>query len=271
MTDDLWGDMAGAECGRFKLSNRDQALLLIRQHDLESQLIAIKGVLRQNREAEQQVAEAIKALDAQIHSYASDDDEYQMHMENHWVDTLHGAVFQDAAHSMSAVGMIAPLFESLLVSIFEGLRERFETGKTPVAESVRGPRSATKFWDPRLTFVDGKWQNLGLVQGTKQISDAIGLFSFLPEGFASMHTALTAYRNCMFHNGFEWPVKDRKKFDERIVAEAWPEGWFTKSTSGDEPWIFYMSADFIEHCLHTIDQVLKGVGRYLEQGRIGQN
>ena len=269
MTDFLWGDMAGAGFERFKLSNRDQALFLIEERDLEAQLIAIKSVLRQNREAEQQVAEEIKALDTHIRSYAGDDYEYQMHMEGDWADTLHGTVFQDAAYSMSALGMIAPFFESLLVSVFEGLRQRDETGETPVGNTIRGPRSAKKFWDPRLTFVDGEWKN-GIVLGTRQLSDAIGLSSFLPEGFTSMHAALTAYRNSMFHNGFEWPVDKRKKFNELIVADAWPEGWFTKSTSNDEPWIFYMSADFIEHCLHTIDQVLEGVGRYLEKGSTGQ-
>ena len=67
--------------------------------------------------------------------------------------------------------------------------------------------------------------------------------------------ALFAYRNKMFHNGFEWPMKERHKFSEEIQRRGWPPEWFKKSTSGDQPWIFYMSADFIQHCLDTIDQV----------------
>jgi hypothetical protein len=258
------GDMTGAGFERFRISNRDQALFLIGERDLDSQLIAIKGVLRRNREAEKQVAEEIKELDAHIRAYAGDSEEYRQHMEGRWVDTLHGTVFQDAAHSMSAVGMLAPFIESLIVSIFQGLRERLDANEIRVVDTVRGPSSLAKFWDPRWVREDGTWRNAGLIRGTRQISDAIGLSPFLPEAFAAMHAALTAYRNSMFHNGFEWPLDERKRFGELIISEGWPDNWFNRSTSGGDPWIFYMSDEFIEHCLQTIDQVLEGIGGYLE-------
>lgn len=265
MTDIDWGDMAGAGFDGFKLSHRDHALFLIGERDLDAQLIAIRGVLRRNREAEKQVAEEIKGLDAHIRGYAGGDEEYQMHMENHWVDSLHGTVFQDAAHSMSAVGMLAPFVESLLLSIFQGLRERLDANKTPLNETSRGSSAASKFWDPRLTRDGPAWRKAGLVSGTRQLSDVIGLSACLPDGFASMHAALTAYRNSMFHNGFEWPLHERKRFGELIAAEGWSDGWFKKSTTGGNPWIFYLTDEFIAHCLEMIDQVLEGVGRYLEQ------
>lgn len=270
MTDVDWGDMAGAGFDGFELSHRDHALFLIGERDLDAQLIAIRAVLRRNREAEKQVAEEIKELDAHIRAYAGDDEEYQMHMEDNWVDTLHGTVFQDAAHSMSAVGMLAPFVESLLLSISQGLRERLDASKAPLDETTRGTSSAAKYWDPRLVRDGSRWQKAGLVRGTRQLSDAIGLSPYLPEGFAAMHAALTAYRNNMFHNGFEWPMDERKRFGALIAAEGWPDGWFKKSTTGGDPWIFYMSDELIAHCLETIDQVLEGVGRYLEQRRTGQ-
>ena len=80
-----------------------------------------------------------------------------------------------------------------------------------------------------------------------------------------MFSALFTYRNRMFHHGFEWPMNERKKFDEMIREEGWPPEWFRKSESGGEPWIFYMSDQFVQHCLTTIDQVLEGVGRYLKR------
>ncbi|PZX10948.1 hypothetical protein LX81_04075 [Palleronia aestuarii] len=270
MTEADWGEVAGADVDGFELSHRDHALFLIGERHLDAQAIAIRSILRRNREAEKQVAEEIKELDAHIRAYAGGDEEYQMHIENHWVDTLHGTVFQDAAHSMSAVGMLAPFVESLLLSIFQGLRERLDASKGSLDETTRGTSSATKFWDPRLVRDDSRWQKAGLVRGTRQLSDAIGLSPYLPEGFAAMHAALTAYRNSMFHNSFEWPMDERKTFGELIVAESWPDGWFKKSTTGSDPWIFYMSDEFIAHCLEMIDQVLKGVGRYLEQRRTGQ-
>lgn len=270
MTDIDWGDIAGAGFDGFKVSHRDHALFLIGERDLDAQLIAIRGVLRRNREAEKQVAEDIKELDAHIRAYAGDDEEYQMHMENHWVDTLHGTVFQDAAHSMSAVGMLAPFIESLLLSIFQGLRDRPDASTGHLDETTRGTSSATRFWDPRLVRDGSRWQKAGLVRGTRQLSHAIGLSPYLPEGFTAMHAALTAYRNNMFHNGFEWPMDERKTFGELIAAEGWPDRWFKKSTTGGDPWIFYMSDEFIAHCLEMIDQVLEGVGRYLEHRRAGQ-
>lgn len=270
MTEFDWGDMAGAGFQGFKISNRDQALFLIDQLDLDWQLVAIKGMLCQNREAEAQVAKNIKALDTQIRNCADGDEEYQMHLENHWLDTVHETVFQGAAHSMSAVGMLAPFIESLIVSVFQGLRERLQANKISVNESIRGLSSTAKFWDPRWVCDDKKWQKLGLVHGTTQLADALGLSSFLPDGFKPMHAALTAYRNRMFHNGFEWPLDKRKKFGELIKTEGWPREWFSRSTSDDDPWVFYMSDDFIEHCLQMIDHVLEGVGRYLSEDETGQ-
>ena len=74
-----------------------------------------------------------------------------------------------------------------------------------------------------------------------------------------------AYRNKMFHHGFEWPLNERRKFEQTIRKGEWPSNWFIKSWIGDEPWIFYLSTIFIDHCLLTIDQVIQGVGAYLEQ------
>ena len=73
----------------------------------------------------------------------------------------------------------------------------------------------------------------------------------------------------MFHNGFEWPMEERAKFEKRIVEKGWPNDWFSKSTTGSDPWIFYMSANFIEHCLEIIDQILAGVGAYIRHQEFG--
>ncbi|CDO60271.1 hypothetical protein BN1012_Phect2058 [Candidatus Phaeomarinobacter ectocarpi] len=270
MTDHDYGDLAGAGFGDFELSNLDQALFLIQEYDLEAQLIAIRGVLSQNRAARQLVIEDIEALNEQMRNRTGGDDEYHMHMENHWADTLHGTVFQDAAHSMSAVGMLAPFVESLFVSIFSGLRTRQQhDDDNHRTRGVRRARSETDFWDPHFVF-DKKVRRKDLVAGIGQLSASVGLAPFLPANCDKALTALFAYRNKMFHNGFEWPMEERHKFGKRIENEAWPEGWFTQSNTGGEPWIFYMSDDFIKHCLKMIDQVLHGVGEYLEQGRSEQ-
>jgi len=66
----------------------------------------------------------------------------------------------------------------------------------------------------------------------------------------------------MFHCGFEWPTEDRQRFARRIKNPDWPSGWFERATSGGEPWVFYMSDAFIEHCVKMIEQIICGVGAY---------
>ena len=57
-------------------------------------------------------------------------------------------------------------------------------------------------------------------------------------------------------------LQRNKQHDEALAAQI--------KALEDEPWVFYMSAQFIQHCLTTIDQVLEGVGTYLKQhGEVG--
>ena len=95
-----------------------------------------------------------------------------------------------------------------------------------------------------------------LVSGIMQLADATGLSARLPRDLQATLSALFAYRNKMFHLGFEWPLDERLNFAKRITNEAWPNDWFAKATSDGKPWVFYLSKVFIEHCLATIEKVL---------------
>jgi len=257
---------------RFEFNNRELALFSIEERDLEAQLLAIKGVLCRNREADKAVAESIKELNEYIRRYSGNDDEYQMHIENQWVDALHDSVFHDAANSMSAVGMLAPFIESLFVSIFSYLRKHHpDAGAIAPSEpsDVRRIATETDFWDPHLVFDKGG-RRTDLVKGIGQLATSIGLSEFLPHDYEKALTALFAYRNKMFHHGFEWPIEERQKFPKRIIDEGWPSEWFSKSTSDGKPWIFYMSQGFIDHCLTAVDEALEGFGKYLRDGKKAQ-
>jgi hypothetical protein len=258
-----WDEMAGLGFEGFNLSNRDQALFLIAERDLEAQLIAIKGALKRNSAAEAEATERIKGMAAQIKLLEPRDTRNADHLNDILTDMLHESVYHDAAHSMSAVGMLAPLVESLFVAIFAGLRDRAQ------ADTNADPRSKAtqdQFWNPQIVFSkDGPKDDI--VRGITQLATSTGLQSFLPEGYQKSLSALFAYRNNMFHNGFEWPLETRHKFASRIKNDAWPVVWFSQATRGDDPWVFYMSDEFIAHCLQMIDQVLEGVGRYLAQNK----
>lgn len=248
----------------FTLSVRDVALFALKDRDLEAQLIAIKSLLRRNAEADRAVSEELRGLDEHIRTYAGDDDDYQRHLEDSWVDALQGSVFQDAAHSMAAVGMLAPCLESLFVGIFQAIRSVNESAQR--SDDRRSKAAQDQYWNPQI-YIDAKESREDLVAGIAQLSVSTGLPSYLPQDYRKTLAALFGYRNNMFHNGFEWPPEVRTKFATRMKAENWPSDWFEKAETNNQPWIFYMSPSFVEHCLTTIEQVLEGVGSYLNDAR----
>ena len=243
----------------FELTDRLRALILMHEYDLEAQLLAIRSVLHRNRKSDEDLATQIESLNAAIRESSSED---AAQLEDWRVDQLHSSVFQDAAHSMSAVGMLAPFIESLFVAIFKGLRadqQRKGTDSNPRTVALDD-----HFWDPHNVFDQGGHRR-NIVQGIVQLSDSIGLSEFLPDDLEGTLSALFAYRNKMFHHGLEWPLDERQKFEQSIQQNNWPSNWFMKSLTGGDPWVFYLSTSFIHHCLVTIDRVLEGVGTYHEQ------
>jgi len=126
--------------------------------------------------------------------------------------------------------------------------------------------AASKFWDCHFVCNakrNGKCQK-ALVQGIFELADVVELTAHLPPGLRVMLEALFLYRNKMFHNGFEWPEAERRAFAEN--AKKWP-GWFRNSLHGGEPWIFYMSDEFMTHCLQMIDKLLDSFGAYCRRKR----
>ncbi len=270
MTKNSSEKMTYKDLGWPMLSNRDEALFLIKKHDFQAQLIAIKGMLERNQVAEAEISKNIRKLDDSIRSYDGNDTIYQAYLEDRWVDAVHSSFFQDAAHSMAAIGMLAPFTESLFVSIFTSLRTRQDHKQI---NDKRLEFVKDLYWNPRIHIREGKPAD-DLVKGIQQLAISIGLEPFLPHKphkYVKTLSALFGYRNNMFHSGFEWPLDTRTKFEARIKNEAWPKNWFEHSLCNDDLWIFYMSTTFIEHCFSTIDQVLDGVGRYLSEDQNDRN
>lgn len=251
--------MAG---NNFGLTDRDYAVLLLGDADLEAQLRAIRGQLHQHALADAALQDDIKHL-AERASKASG--EYGMHLENSWVDEMHGSVFQDAAQSASAIGMLAPLLESLFVGIFGGIRDI----EAPVhAVTPTGPRAGAiadkKFWDPHYVFNARGKRSPDVLRGIVQLVETTGLAPHMPADYARMLGAIFGYRNKMLHNGFEWPPAERAKFESTIVREGWPTNWFDRSTTNGETWIIYMSDVLIRHTLAKIDEMLDGIGAFIQ-------
>ena len=260
MNEDDWEEYKDIDHLMYELSDRDEAVTFLREIDLEAQLVAIKGALERNWQAEETVTAKIEQLEER-HRSSNDDEDYRMHLVDRWVDAMHDKVFQDAAYSMAAVGMLAPFVESMFVSIFWSIRELRRHGEDSMDDDFRIAAAEADFWDPHFVYKRGG-RGRDLVAGIRQLAKTTGLVEHLPADYEKVLSALMMYRNKMFHLGFEWPMVEREKFQKNIDDGKWPSSWFRKSEEENKPWIFYMSTEYIEHCLKTIDRVLEGVGAF---------
>ncbi len=222
------GQYAGL--GIEDVTDRDIGLGILTA-DYESQLVAIHAVLQRNRKAEKEAEEELHEIEEFIRKNHTPDG----WVEHHWVDHLHRHTFIDAAHSMAAVGLIAPLMESLFASTFRYFR------LSKAWEKARG--------------------NNGVAKGVIQVASEMGLAPHLPEDLDTTLLVLFAYRNKMFHCGLEWPQADRKKFLGDIRSNGWTE-CFSWATRGDTPWIFYLARPFIDRSLDIVNEVIEGIGAY---------
>ncbi|MFA4952510.1 hypothetical protein [Brevundimonas sp.] len=244
----------------FDVSDRDYAHMLLGDIDLDAQLLAIRSAIRRNAEADALLSQEIAELGERAKAASHD---LSWRLTDIWVDRNHASVYQDAAHSMAAVGMIAPLVEALLVRVFRAIGEQ----NWPLASDKRERRCGNdaRFWNPQIYYDKNDAPKTNLLAGTMQLFEASGLkVELKPPRFAStsdLLETLIAYRNNLFHNGFEWPVEQRAAFDALIEKKAWPQSWFPRSTSGGATWIVYMGEDFIDLCLEWIDELLESAGR----------
>lgn len=244
------------------LGAHSAASLVLSDLDYESQLAAIHYALKGHREAD----EAFKREIAEIEEIARKTSGMRNEQAVHeWVDRLHRSVYEDAARSMAAIGMLAPMMESVFYQAFQGIRRETHErlGLAPGAHA-RWRQPAEDQWDCHFAWSNGR-RSTNLVAGIMQLADATGLIAHLPQGLEHTLQALFEYRNKMFHHGFEWPVEERKRFAKRISETEWPSDWFEKASSGSTPWVFYMSEVFIEHTVQMIDAIIEGIGEYCKE------
>jgi hypothetical protein len=249
------------QLGLPEISNRDAASMLLPDLDYDAQLIAIHNALMLHRDANAQLENELKQLEEYARSTSGFRSERAV---DEWVDRLHGSVYRDAAHSMAAVGMIAPLVESVFYQAFQNIRQQFFVEDTPHQAHARWELSAKDRWDCHYAWNNGR-RSRNLVDGVIQLADATGLTPHLPRDLQPLLQALFEYRNKMFHCGFEWPIEERARFERRIAQSGWPADWFTRVTSGGSPWVFYLTAALIRRCLEIMEEIIDGMGAFVRQ------
>ncbi len=195
--------------------------------NFDAQLFAIRCLLGRQRQADRELVDEIEEVKAAAKRSSGLANERAV---DRYVDLAQGSCYQDAAHSMAAVGMIVPFIESEFRQAFSWTGERFPEG-----------HKATQF--------------VGFAKKTR-------MQEFMPDDLEPTILALYAYRNKMFHHGLEWPSNERRKFAQTIKDSAWPQHWFSTETSGSEPWLFYMAPEFIDHCVNVLEKIVDGVEEF---------
>jgi hypothetical protein len=78
--------------------------------ELDAQFRATEALLAGHRAADKNLTDKIDRLAGRAHKATGFANELLI---DQWVDALHTSVYQDAAHSLAAVGMLAPLIDSV--------------------------------------------------------------------------------------------------------------------------------------------------------------
>ncbi len=244
----------------FRLhSNRDYAPIIIGNLspgycDIDAQLKAIQKILNILRKSENSDNTML----------------FEKFPEEYSEEIVHQSVYNSSAYSMAAISMIAPFIEMLFHRLFNdrNCRERFM--KVADKNHVRWKLDEADHWSLcywyDVSMNSGKYKQKSTYKSIIQICEAIDLTPYLPNDFDKVIKIVFEYRNTMFHNGFEWPLNKRKKFQEMIKNMSCPISWIDLATSGrepnQEPWAFYLSEEFIKHCMNNIEKTLEGIGAY---------
>jgi hypothetical protein len=253
-----------AGLGIPEISDRDRAGSIVERIDHEQQLIAISGLLRRNKAADEQleaerkeIIEFIKRSTGPAQERAIDESG-----ENFYV-----MVYQSAAHSMAALGMLAPMYESMFYQAFQGIRTTYFGVDVVPPGHHRSALPAGDFWNCHK-YCDKKTGQVSenVVAGIVQLAKAIDLKKYLPVDLPKTIEALFDYRNFMFHNGFEWPEGRCEAFAAHIEGGGW-KAWFECSERSDKPRIFYMTDEFIRHCVEMVHKLLGALGAYCREHR----
>ena len=191
------------------------------------QLIAIRGLLYRQERADRELSDRIKEADEIARRTRGRADE---HAVDAWVELAEMSCYQDAAHSMAAVGMIAPCIESVFRAAFRSIGNGLPS-----------------------------WS---LVRNIVRRVEEVGMKEYMPADLNPTLFALFAYRNKMFHGGFEWSSEELKRFERQLDENRWPPDWFARATSDDEPWMFYMTSAFVDHCLEVAEGVIRGIEQF---------
>ena len=192
---------------------------------------AMRGLLFRNQQADVALSDEISDSGEWARRSTGEANDFAV---DYTVDLEERSIYQEVAHSMAAVGMIAPFIEEVFKDVFERLKE--------------------------------EWPRRDLAKNILKVVEKRELEPYLPNTLAPTLDALFRYRNDLFHWGFEWPAYICQKF--QAARRQWPDGWFKVATQDSEPWMFSMSTAFINHCMKVAEEMPEVLQDFLvDEGR----
>lgn len=235
--------------------------------DISRQLNAIKRLLRMHGAKSRDLRKNLK--NNQVKGEIIDDWDQLYH--DIWGNNFLNSIYDEAAFSMSAVGMLAPFVESMMHSLFINFGKEHDHSKSIIPQinvnriSPQNGRPSNKRWDVRYFYDDesGKYSN-AIAKGIIQLSEITKIIQQLTSQEKSAILLLFEYRHFMFHNGFEWPQYIKNKFLKKCTQYNWSAKWYTTSKQGKEPHIFYITEDFVEEILELITKYIDGCGLIMD-------
>ena len=240
------------------MDDRDYLFRLVTEIDWESQVRAVRTVLSRNSKASAAAQEYIDELKATGRGQRDEDD---------LLDALSQATFDDGANSMAAIGMVAPMVESLFSQAFSSLGLLYaEKGMEPPDDerwSVAG--SHEHRWNCQYYFKNvDEPPRQDIISGIVQISRASGLKNYITKADFVWIRAMLTYRNFMFHNGLEWSPQRRADFVKVMKEQKW-EHFFSFAKTGGDPWVFYIDKEVMADIPNVIERILDGMGKFAKK------
>lgn len=241
------------------LDDRDYLFRLLDTIDWDAQLDAIRSVLARNRSAAERVATNITELGEQARAYSGP---YHHRLVDEHVDAMFSSSYSDAAVSLSAIGMVVPMMESVFAQSFQSLGSMYVAKQIAPPDHKRWRRAGQHHerWNCQWYFDRDEPRN-DIISGLPQLSEAVGLSTYLEPDTMDWIAAMLSYRNRMFHGGFEWSLPQRDQFERLIAARNWDK-YFQWALTNDKPWIFYLRDEVIDAMPRRMESILGGFGRF---------
>ena len=177
-----------------EFEGHDYLTLLLHNFNYDAQLKAIQALLGQYEKAALHLQSTMKK------SY--DDGDIDAFGEQ-----FYDEIYQGIAHSMSAIGLLAPFIESFFCQAFQGIYNDFSKPNSLAYSHPRLKQLTKESWNCRFFWKEGKYKS-GLIEGIIQLAKAIKMFPYLPQTMEQTLQAIFCYRNNMFHWALNGPKKN---------------------------------------------------------------